>query len=133
MVTRSPELIEEQALDDFFNNHTPIDDTYMEGDVSIQYDVDRFYDEPASCTVYGADVLEFIADNFYDILDEYLISKSVQSIEELASPEDLETDEAYYSFCIDVYSEAEQYWFAHEYDDYCDEYFEAHSEVDKYL
>lgn len=127
------EAIEKEAIDDYFDNHAPIEDTYMEGEISIQKDVDRFYDEPASCTISGEDILAYISEYAWDILDNYLRSKSVRTVDELASPANLATYESYYAFCMDVLAEAEKYWFDTEYDDFCDAYFNEHADLDEYL
>lgn len=123
------EPIEDSALNEFVETHEDdVEDYEMYDKLPHWYDADSYYLVDAECTIPAHVISSWLYDDFYDKVEYYLRFKGVKSISELASDSDIESEESYYNFCLDIYQQTEDYWFEHHFPDLCEDYFYNHAE-----
>ena len=126
--------IEYDAKNDYISSirDKRYNDEYINGDIQIWTDADKYYAVPGSCVIPGDTIKEWIIDRFDSLIDEFLYhSGRSKSLDALAKDSDLINEAFYYDFVYDTYDDIEQYfWSSDVYQELCNEYFEEHGEVD---
>ena len=126
------ERIENAALNDYLSDLNITDDIIYDT-MPYWYDADSYVDINGKCNLPGDVVKEWIATDINDVIDRYLLSNNVKSIDELASPDDISTAESYYDFCYGLFeTDIESLWHEIKYQDRVDAYFEEHAQPYSY-
>lgn len=122
------ERIEDSAVNEFINtNSEEVEDYEMYDKLPHWDDADSYHLVNAECIIPSYVISSWLYDDFYDKIEQYLSSEGVKDISELASPEDLISEESYYNFCLDICQLSEDYWYEHYFDDLCEDYFYEHA------
>lgn len=126
--------IEYDAKNDYISSirDKRYNDEYINGDIQVWTDADKYYTVPGSCVIPGDTIKEWIIDRFDSLIDEFLYhSGRSKSLDALAEDYDLINEAFYYDFVYDKYDDIEQYfWSSDVYQELCNEYFEEHGEED---
>lgn len=101
----------------------------LHGEAPKWTDVDRYYMSAATCYLPGKIIKLWITDGLWDALQDYLESKGVENMSDLATEEDMSSESNYSDFCAGIVSDAADYWWDEVYPQLCDDYFEEHAEI----
>lgn len=124
------QLIEDEAVESFVSKglDTHFEDEIVDGYVPYWYDVDKYKMAPASCTVPGDIISDWIYGDFWSIIDKYLKTQDAKNFYDLADTSDLQDSNTYMEFCLDQCQNAEDMFWEFEYQKLCLNYLQEHGE-----